>query len=45
MGERYVRDFFHPSHAQTPLYKGDSSDDVRDEGFFELKIEKLKIEN
>ena len=36
MSERYVRDFFHPSHDQTSLYKGNSSDYVRDERIFEL---------
>ena len=33
MSERYVRDENDPSHAQIPLYKGDSSDYVRDERF------------
>ena len=37
MSERYVRDHFHPSHAQTPLYKGNSSNYVRDERFFDVR--------
>jgi len=32
--ERYGRDENNPSRAQTPLYKGDSSDYGRDEGKF-----------
>jgi hypothetical protein len=27
-----VRDFKHPSHAETPLYKGFPEENVRDEG-------------
>ena len=34
MKERYGRDYFHLSHAETPLHKGDSSDYGRDERFF-----------
>jgi hypothetical protein len=44
MSERYVRDYFHPSHAQIPLYKGDSSNYVRDERFFVNKA-RLLLEN
>ena len=29
--EGYVRDFWHPSHALSPLYKGVSEENVRDE--------------
>jgi len=34
MCEGYVRDKIDLSHAEIPLYKGNSSDDGRDEGFF-----------
>ena len=36
MCEGYVRDFGHPSHRQTPLYKGFSEENVRDDGFLVL---------
>ena len=32
MKERYGRDYFHLSHAETPFYKGIPSDYGRDEG-------------
>ena len=32
MYEGYVRDTKHPSHAETPLYKGIPDENVRDEG-------------
>jgi hypothetical protein len=39
-----VRDENNPSHAGSPLYKGISSDYVRDEGFFAINA-KLRMDN
>ena len=42
ISERYVRDFFHPSHDQTPFYKGIPSDYVRDEGIYASLVKSEK---
>jgi len=36
--ERYGRDEKNHSRAETPLYKGDSEDDGRDEDAFQYKV-------
>ena len=36
--ERYGRDENNHSRAETPLYKGDSEDDGRDEDAFQYKV-------
>jgi len=36
MSERYVRDENNLHPSEIPLYKGNSSDDGRDEGFFQI---------
>ena len=38
MCEGYVRDPDHPSHPETPLYKGFSDENVRDGPFFEHSV-------
>ena len=40
MKERYVRDKNDPSRSESPLYKGNSSDDVRD-GDFSDKVHSI----
>ena len=38
MCEGYVRGISNPSHSETPLHKGFSKENVRDGGFFVMKL-------
>ena len=38
MCEGYVRGISNPSHPGTPLHKGVSKENVRDQYFFEMKL-------
>jgi hypothetical protein len=33
-----VRDKNHPSHPETPVYKGVSEENVRDDGFLQMNL-------